>query len=688
MDNLSMKKNIISLCIAACLLIFSTDNFISPAVAAELGAWMGKHARLAWVQDQGKGSDTFAHGKELSLYGFDSKDGKGERLLVKGVGSYFKPIFTPDGKQVIYSDRRARKMFLLDWETGKVKELGSGVAVAIWEDTEPSLLFRRKTLWVYCFSGLQPENKYGTSQPLYRFPLHKPKKKELIWDKTNMAWSNVQLSRDGEVLGGLFPWPHGGIIQTETKAFKRYGRGCWTSLSPDNSKLLWIFDGLHRNVQIHDIKNGKNWKVNINSAPGIGGFEVYHPRWSNHPRYFVITGPYEKGDGGNRIGGGGDKVEVYVGRLDERAQRVEDWIQVTHNKRADFYPELWVEGGGEAQLSDTLSAVVAPVSALDWPQKKENLVYVWENMKASNQLSEKSPIGFYQCNLVLRGKALFSRDLTLQTTEGWGETGDAGAKLGKALAASNTASVELFVTQDKDQQASFFSLNSIDAKKLSLLQDGNSLVIENSLAKQSEQRLVWEEFFTTEKPVHLVLKIKKGQVELFKNGASVGQKDIDVNFSKTVIAEMVLGDKKGTWSGSIAHVAIYNKAITSDEIQQNSKYCFNKNDQIKPADTLVVDAKILETTEIPAPDNIGAYRRALVVNSYLVKKIVDGPYDEEKIVVAEWAVLDRNIVKTYNDSGGIERLVLEKFDDHPELEGERQMMDIFEPDLTMYYRLN
>jgi Concanavalin A-like lectin/glucanases superfamily len=683
-----MKYNIMFLFVAVCCLISSVDNFVSPAFAEELGAWTGKHARLAWVQDQGKGSDTFAHGKELSLYGFDSKDGKGERLLVKGVGSYFKPIFTPDGKHVIYSDRRARKMFLLNWETGKVEDLGSGVAVAIWQDRKPSLLLRRKTLWVYCFSGLQPENKYGTSQPLYRFPLHKPKKKELIWDKTNMAWSNVQLSRDGEVLGGLFPWPHGGVIQTETMDFKRYGRGCWTSLSPDNSKLLWIFDGLHRNVQIHDVKNGKSWKVNINGAPGIGGFEVYHPRWSNHPRYFVITGPYEKGDGGNKIGGGGDKVEVYVGRLDENAERVEDWIQVTHNKRADFYPDLWVEGGGKAQLSDTLSSVVAPVSTLDWPLKKENLVYVWEDMKAANQLSDESPIGFYQCNLALRGKALFSRNLTLQSRDGWGETGDAGVKIGKALADSNAVSIELFVTQDKEQQASFFSLNPTKAKKLSFVQDGESLVIENSLAKQSAQRLVWEDFFTQGKPVHLVMTIRDGQIELFKNGSSLGQKDLDVNFSKTLITEVVLGDKEGMWSGSIAHVAIYNQPVGSDAIQQNSNYCFNKSDQIKSIETLMLDAELLETSDIPAPDSIGAYRRALVVNSYLVKKVVDGQYDEEKVVVAEWAVLDRKVVKSYDGNDGVERLILEKFDDHPELEGERQMMDIFEPDFTMYYRLN
>ena len=29
--------------------------------------------------------------------------------------------------------------------------------------------------------------------------------------------------------------------------------------------------------------------VNINDAPGFDGAEVYHPRWTNHPRFFVIA---------------------------------------------------------------------------------------------------------------------------------------------------------------------------------------------------------------------------------------------------------------------------------------------------------------------------------------------------------------------------------------------------------------
>jgi hypothetical protein len=55
--------------------------------------------------------------------------------------------------------------------------------------------------------------------------------------------------------------------------------------------------------------------------------------------------------------------------------------------------------------------------------------------------------------------------------------------------------------------------------------------------------------------------------------------------------------------------------------------------------------------------------------------------------VAEWAILDGKVIKSYQEPRRAEQLVLEKFSDHPQLEGERQMMDIFEPDLEMYYRL-
>ncbi|MCP3890685.1 MAG: hypothetical protein GY702_17715 [Desulfobulbaceae bacterium] len=656
----------------------------------KLQTWTGKHTRLVWVQDQGKGGDTFATGYNLMLYGYDSKDGKGERPLVPGVGNFFKPLFTPDGNHVVVSDRRNRQMYLVEWESGRVEKLGAGVAVAVWQDPSPSLFLRKKTIWIYCFTGLQPENQYGTAQPLYRFPLDKPKKKELVWNATNMAWSSLQLSRDGSIMGGLFPWPHGGILRSENKqkSFQRYGRGCWTSLSPDNSKLLWIFDGLHRNVQIYDVDGTATWKVNINGAPGIGGYEVYHPRWSNHPRYFVLTGPYMKGDGGNKITGGGEKVEVYIGRFDQKARVVEDWFQVTHNKRADFYPELWLEGGAGAELVDTVATRAEGLKTLPWPTGREGLVFLWKDIKAANQLDKESQVGFYQCNIELRGRALYSKDYQFIATGGWGETGDAGQKMGVALAKSGEASVEFTVTTPLKQSGKVLAfLGEREDSELAVLQDDGALVLRVRGESGTAQTVSWKKVFPSTGSQSLVINFDGSSAELFAGGNSLGKKGLHIDFNSLKINNFILGDKAGKWQGTLEAVAVYNKRLESSQTRQNAELVQKYISTRVPVTTLKLMGKLQEATEIPAPDSIGAYRRALVVNSYSVDSVVEGEYKEDKIMVAEWAVLDRKIIKEYSSSNQVEQLIVQKFDDHPQLEGERQMMDIFEPDLELYYRL-
>ena len=106
--------------------------------------------------------------------------------------------------------------------------------------------------------------------------------------------------------------------------------------------FYWIFDGSHRNLTIVDLENEKKWQVNISGAPGIGGHEVYHPRWSNDPRIMAMTGPYKVGSGANRIAGGGREVEIYVGRFNADFTAIESWWQATKNDRGDFFPDVWV----------------------------------------------------------------------------------------------------------------------------------------------------------------------------------------------------------------------------------------------------------------------------------------------------------------------------------------------------------
>ncbi len=663
--------------------------FLSPVRPSEAddnktGQWLENRFRLVWLQEHGDGRDALAMGKNMVLYGYDSEDGKGERRLLNKKSSWYLPLFTPDGQSVIFSNRKTRKMFLLDWESGHIEALGDGVAVEVWQDTERRFFIGKPRVWVYCFIGPQPEHKNGTKQPLYRFPLDNPKKIELVWNKSMVAWSNLQLSRDGELIGGLFPWPHGGILWQEDKRWQRFGRGCWASLSPDNSKLLWIFDGLHRNVQVYDVMNGKNWKVNINDAPGINGFEVYHPRWSNHPRYFTVTGPYDKGEGGNKIGGGSKNVEIYIGRFDRNVKRVESWLKVTKNSRPDFYPELWIENGETANLTDDISTNIGGPKTAEkssWPVAPERLIFIWENMKAPNQLGENSPVGFLQCSIDLKGKSLYTRNFQLSISDGWGNTGEAGPKIGAALGKSKQAAVEFTLTPDPAQEGTIMHFSANKKSVLRLEQDKQTFRLGSA---STGATAVWPRVFKNNKPLHLWLNIDQNNAELFVDGKSQGRKKLKIDFTAQPITSFSLGDINGGWHGIIEKIGIYDRQLSDRQIE-NSSIVAQPSSSGGSVERLEVEAQLLDTTEIPDPSTIGAYSRALVVNTYQVDKVIDGTYGEDKILVAEWAVLDRQIIKTYGQQD--ERLTLERFSDHPQLEGERQMMDVFEPDLEMYYRL-
>jgi hypothetical protein len=114
-------------------------------------------------------------------------------------------------------------------------------------------------------------------------------------------------------------------------------------MAPDNSYLVWVFDNAHRNLTLHDPKKDGSWRVPIHTAPAMEGFEVYHPRWSNRRSFFALTGPYAIGEAGhNLIRVGGPQVEIVVGQFADDLKSVQNWLQITHNDRGDFYPDLWI----------------------------------------------------------------------------------------------------------------------------------------------------------------------------------------------------------------------------------------------------------------------------------------------------------------------------------------------------------
>jgi len=306
--------------------------------------------RVAWVQDMGDGGDVETSSDNLRLMGLDTVDGRGEREIL-GKGNYTKPLITPRGDRVVYTSRAQRKIYIVNWDGSGMRELSGGFGLAVWRDP------RDGREWLYY--GLEEMREGGWTCPaVYRTLLDRPGAGELVWNKAPVNVDSFQLSEDGRMAGGNFPWPEGGIAELPNQSIKIFTKGCWPAFATVMGKpFYWIFDGSHRNLTIFDLQNNyKRWQVNINDAPGIDGHEVYHPRWSNHPRIMAMTGPYKVGSGENRIMGGGREVEIYIGRFNADLTKIESWRQATRNEKADFFPDVWVapvESAKKTRLKNT-----------------------------------------------------------------------------------------------------------------------------------------------------------------------------------------------------------------------------------------------------------------------------------------------------------------------------------------------
>jgi hypothetical protein len=300
---------------------------------ADVRALTGAHTRIVWVQ--GDGTDPETEGLQLILVGFDSDDGKGERVISGTRGSYVKPRLTARGDRIVFSTRilpGPPEIFVVNWDGTGLRKLADGFAMALWENPADG------SDWVYAGS----ENKQYDFAKVTRFPIDAPEKRELVWDATLVSMEGFAVTADGRQAGGLFPWPDAGVADLAKKTWKKFGEGCWTSLTSARGPLFWYFDGAHRNVTMVDVPTGAKWMVNINAAPGFNGAEVSHPRWTNHPRFLTLTGPYNQG-GANQVRSGGTQVEVYLGRFSADYTTIDAWVRVTNNAGGDSHPDVRID---------------------------------------------------------------------------------------------------------------------------------------------------------------------------------------------------------------------------------------------------------------------------------------------------------------------------------------------------------
>ena len=80
-------------------------------VSKDLQKLSGSRTRVVWVQDNSeKGNDVGANGNKLLLMGFDTKDKKGPHPILPALSNYLKPLITPKGNRVVFTNRMQKKL--------------------------------------------------------------------------------------------------------------------------------------------------------------------------------------------------------------------------------------------------------------------------------------------------------------------------------------------------------------------------------------------------------------------------------------------------------------------------------------------------------------------------------------------------------------------------------------------------
>lgn len=667
----------------------SAPGFAAPEMmdGAAVEHFTGGRTRVVWIVDA-ENRDVFAEGEHLRLMGWDSRGGRRARVLVRGPRSITTPLLLPDGSEVIFSDSRNQKIYRIAWEGGSVEEIGSGVATDVWRDPETG------RVWVYA----QRHSGFPDSE-IFRFALDQPGHQEIVWNSSPVQVVPVggfQVSRDGRTASGLFPWPNSGVAKLPDVAWRKHRDGCWPSMAPDGSAMTWTFDGPHRNLFLRRPGEAGVVRIPLSDAPGVDGHEVYHPRWSNHVRYFVMTGPYANGEGRIKITGGAGGSGLYAGRFKEDFSGVEDWIRLSDGGGGPFFPDMWIEGGegvssrfaglqepdGEAGI-DLFGFLRRPPRESDeWPVTRRGLVFLWESNRSENvfenvfgrqRSARLRPMGGArwgpqgQMHLVNGGflpESLFAEEIRTACME------------------SGELAIEAIITSAAVPQtgpARIVSLSGGTARRnFTVGQEGDQLILRLQTTESGANGIQFNlGRIKANEPHHLLVTYKPGKLVCAIDGGIVLETDFERGgFDDWEDYGLYFGKEKGGkrfWEGYLEAVAIYNRFIPPDEAAKKYTAAGKLIGERDAGSGMEVRAELVAREDPPAPGAIAPYRRALAINTYRIVEAGDPGLRGRLAGIAEWCLLDGEVPADYAGLtiGAVRDLLLEPFTAHPQLESER-----------------
>jgi hypothetical protein len=683
-------------------------------VAAEIRELTGAHTRMAWIQDGDENVSSWGCGPKTLIMGFDTDDVKGERVIVGDQSGCAGPVFTPDGKGLVFTRIEwgpplKRHLMYVNFDGSGLREIALGwFAAATIADPKEGFT------WIYGLAEVEGGLRFK------RVRMDRPEVVESLWDKTDGP-GGATVSPDGKYVGGVYNFAAGnapcGVYEVPNVAWHVVGTGCLPCMLPTTQPhTLFVATGDHRGGNIFASPGDKDHMVahhvSFADAPlADNKWEVNTPRWSNKMRFVVLSAPYTPAQNDQGIafpGGEGDpkyrryydKVEISIGRLDEGLTKAERWVQVTHNAKGDYLPQAWIDPDGKAgpanagQAGTKKPATAKTSRGPAWPGDKTGLVFLWENSLAQNEAPDRSGQG-RMCVADARDHAIFGRYGVMDLAGGsFVARSEFAADLLAACRESEAFSLEALVRPDRvdaDDLSAIMSFSTNGTCDFLLGMAKDKLVMRLQTSARKENAAFGLATLRPKTAQHILVTYKAGALDCYVDGKrTAANLDVKGDLRAWAPAQLVFGDDYAggrNWPGTLEGIAIYSRALDAKAAKDHAAAYLARLGQRKPAGRVVVEAKLVDVTPNSTPKAIEPYRRLLLVDNYEVAKVVQGTCDGKNIAVARWGILDNKILDLRREKGKIYTLAIEPMDEHAYLDSERTLNTTQDLTLPLYYNV-
>ena len=317
---------------------------------------------------------------------------------------------------------------------------------------------------------------------------------------------------------------------------------------------------------------------------------------------------------------------------------------------------------------------------------------------------------------------------------------DADQRLLEACRTSNELTVEAVLACDSLEQDGPARIVSFSdgtrSRNFTLGQEGQRLVFRLRTPRtgpNGDKPAV--EFGSLEPGVarHVLVSYRPGTLACYVDGKAAALSElVQGDFGNWEPQQLIFGNETTgdrPWRGGLEGVAVFSRFVGPEEARHHYELYARKLEGRGAPPRYRVRGRLVAKSATPTPASIAPYRRALSVYTYEViggagpvtapqeagtvtrpapgdgevgtvapregGATGDAPEDPavltdfapgkgERILVAHWVVLDGEVVPFDRRAGEEYELLIEPFDDHPQLEGERLIMDTDAFELEMY----